>query len=176
MNIINRSILAGAVVIAAISASGARADVIINVNGTQEADDTTNTFASFVGTVGGFNINSITASGVNAVGWNGDLLDVGTLDISSAGSGALTILVTETGLSLAGAQEIFGSTFTGVLSNITATRSFFLDPTNNGLETDSLGSVTGASGVFSNLESLSGPFSLTEEIDLTANAEGAKLS
>lgn len=163
------------------------ATLVINVGGTTEATDATNTFASFsCGTSGnpcpattdGFNINNLAVSGVNAFGASGELFDLSSLNISTSGNGTLRILVTETGLN-EGASAGFIGAFTGQLTNgITATRSIFLDTTNSGLETTLLGSTTTGTGSFNSTQSLSGLFSLTEEINLTAplNAGGATLS
>jgi hypothetical protein len=151
------------------------ADLIIKVDGVIKATDTTNTFASFVGAVGSFNINAINVAGIAAFGGSGELFDNASLDISTSGSGALTILVTETNLT-AGTAAGFGVNFTGLLSNIDATRSIFLDTTNSGLETILLGSTTSGNASFSSIQSLSGAFSLTERITLVAQGPGAKLS
>jgi hypothetical protein len=171
-----RGMITAAVLAAALAwASMAHANLIIKVNGTTEATDPTNTLASFSGSVGNFNINQITAVGVNAFGGNGTLLDLGSLNVNSTGSGSLTILVTETNLSAGSAANFVGA-FTGTLTNMTVTRSIYLDPTNSGLETNLLGSTTGGTGSFASQRSLSGLFSLTEEIDLTATGAGALLS
>jgi hypothetical protein len=153
----------------------ARAELIIKVNGTTEATDPTNSFTSFAGGVGGFNINTITMTGVTSFGGNGTLVDNGSLNISSAGRGSLTILLTETDLTL-GSFARFTGVFSGTLTNATATRSFYVDPTDSGLLTDLLGSTTTADGSFAKELGLSGPFSLTEEITVTATGRGATLS
>ena len=178
MNLLRHTISAGALAIALTVASQAHADLIITANGTQESTDPTNTFTSFSGSVGSFNINLISGTGVNAFGGNGNLLDVGSLNISTSGSGGLTVLVTETNLSLGSGSFTFNLDFTGTLTNLTATRSIFLDAGNgaNALTT-LLGSTTSGNFITASLpQSLTGPFSLTEEIVLTATGPGATLS
>ncbi len=152
----------------------AHAALTISVDG-MSASVPTNTFASFMGSVGTFNINNVTMTGVDSFGGNGMLVDNGSLNISSSGTGSLTIVLTETDLNL-GSFGAFTAEFSGMLTNATATRSFYIDPTNSGLLTDLLGSTTTASGTFSRDLSLSGPFSLTEEILPTATGRGAILS
>lgn len=178
MNLLRNTISASALAIALTAASQAHANLIITVNGTQEATDPTNTSASFSGAVGSFNINSITAAGVTAFGGSGELLDLSSLNISTTGSGTLKILVTETNLNLGSGSFVFSLDFSATLTNITATRSIFLDAGNGAnVETTLLGSTTGTNLLVASLpQSLTGPFSLTEEINLTANGEGAKLS
>jgi hypothetical protein len=155
--------------------SQARADLIITVNGVTKATDPTNTFANFVGSVGGFNINNISMAGVGSFAGNPMLVDNGSMNISSAGSGSLTILLSETNLTL-GAMARFEGAFTGTVTNASVTRSFYVDPTNAGLLTDLLGSTSAGGGSFSQIVALSGPFSLTEQIVLTATGAGATLS
>jgi hypothetical protein len=152
----------------------ARAALIIKVDG-MTVSSPTNDIASFVGGVGTFNINAITMTGVDSFAGNGTLVDNGSLDISSSGKGTLTILLTETDLT-AGSFGAFSGDFSGTITNATATRSFYVDPTNSGLLTDLLGSTTAADETFTKGLDLSGPFSLTEEIIVTANGKGATLS
>ena len=168
-------VLAVAVSITAASSLPASATLIIKANGLTVASDPTNTFASFSGPEGTFNINNLSVVGVGALTFP-DLIDTSALDISSTGSGTLTLLFIETNLS-AFSPAKFLSEFSGTLSKIAVTRSYFLDTTNLGLETILLGSTTtGNALVLSAQQTLSGPFSVTEEIDLTALAAGAKLS
>jgi hypothetical protein len=165
----------GALALALTMVPEAKADLTVSANGTTVASDPSNTVASFNGSIGTFNINIVSAVGVNAFAGNGTLLDVGALDVSSSGAGTLTLKITETNLSLGSSAEFF-STFTGTLNNLTATRSIYLDTTNSGLETILLGSTTTGSGSGDVLHSLSGLFSITEEIDITATGLGALLS
>ncbi|HET7880105.1 MAG TPA: hypothetical protein VFL55_04410 [Acetobacteraceae bacterium] len=159
----------------AISAQQAHANLIISVNGTQEATDPTNTFATFTGAVGSFNLNTISMVGLSAFGGNGTLVDNGSLNISTSGAGTLNIKLTET--NLAGASTIpFSGLFTGTMTNATVSRSFYVDPTNAGLMTTLLGSTTTSGGSFFDSVHLSGPYSLTEYISITATGPGATLS
>jgi hypothetical protein len=171
-----KSISVAAAVLSLTVGAAAHADLIITVNGTTVATDTTNTFAGFSGSIGSFNINNIFTAGVNAFGDSGELIDVQSLDISTAGSGTLTLIVTETNLSgIVSAQ--FNAAFSALSNNISVTRSFFLDPTNTGLEGTLLGTTTGLDVTFTSASlTLSGPFALVEKIDVTALGRGAKLS
>jgi hypothetical protein len=162
---------------AALVGTQAHANLIVSVNGAVEAaTDTTNATTGFTGTVGGFNINNLFLTGVSAFGGNGLLLDVTSLDVSTSGTGTLKLLFTETNLT-GPSPEIFTTLFSAVLANVGVTRSVFLDTTNSGLETTLLGTSNTASGEFSSAPiAVSGPFSLVEEIDLTALGAGATLS
>lgn len=188
MNTFRKSVLASAVVLGLGLSASARADLIISANGTQLADDTTNTFASYTCSstctnFGGFNINNITATGVGATSTSGDLLDVGALDVATTNGGQLKLLVTETNLTGSGAAQ-FLAAFSATITNANVTRSFYIDPTNGGAEGTLLGATSGAfgaststsSGALSAAINLTGPFSLTEEIDIAALGNGAKLS
>ncbi len=155
----------------ALAAGTANATLIINVNGTDQSTDPTNYFTSFAGAVGDWNIVSTTFAGVNSLGGGNELADVGTLAISTNGNGApLTLKFTETGLSgdVPGTL-VFNSNFSSsTLTNLSVTRSFYLDPLNGGAETYLLGSTTGANlDVLSAPYVLTGPYSIVEEIDLT---------
>lgn len=188
---IRQSLAACAVALLAQFASAplAQANLAISfgsLGSTPVATDPSNTFTNFScssapgGTpcpaaTAGFNINNIAVSGANAFGGSGILFDLSSLNISSSGTGSLQIFVTETNLT-AGSSADFLGTFTGQLSNLSATRSIFLDTTNVGLETTLLGSTTTGTGSFNSIRSVSGLFSLTEEIDLTASGVGALLS
>lgn len=169
-------------VLATISATSAQATITISVNGTTEGiPDTTNSGTLFSGTVDTWTIESIGALGAASFGGNGELFDVGTLEVSSSSTAppTLYIRVTETDLTTAGATAVFEAVLSGLLNNIKVTNTLYLDTTNAGLESISLGSVTGTNNFlssFSSLESLSGPFSLTDEIDLTWTGQGASLS
>jgi hypothetical protein len=55
--------------------------------------------------------------------------------------------LTETNLNL-GSFGAFTGQFTGMLTNATVSRSFYIGPTNDGLLTDLLGSTTTGSGSF----------------------------
>jgi hypothetical protein len=176
MTIFRTALLAGGFALLA-SAGTARATLIIAIDGTTEAGaDPSNTLASFSGAVGGFNINRINVAGVAAFGGSGEVFDLSSLDISTFGSGTLTIDVTETGLTALPPDTISGI-FSGSISNAAVTRSIYLDTTDAGLETTLLGSTTAAGGSFSYEQAaVTGPFSITEEIHLTAEGWGATLS
>lgn len=162
--------------IGTIFAGTAHATLMITVNGTTEAIDTTNTSASFFGTVGSFAINLIGAVGVNGYGGSGELFDLSSMNVSTTGSGTLTIDVTETGLTAITPDTLTGM-FTGQFNRASVTRSIYLDTTNSGLQTTLLGSTTTGDGSFAvQQSSLTGPFSITEQIDITALARGATLS
>jgi hypothetical protein len=165
-----------ALVVCAGLSTQAHATLVITVNGSIAATDPTNSFASYSGAIGAWNINQIHMVGVNSFGGNGTLTDNSSLNVSTNGQGgSLTILLTETGLT-ANAPSTFLSTFTGQLTNATATRSFYIDPTNNGLLTTLLGSTLLGNETFAQVLNLPGAFSLTEQIVLTANGVGAYLS
>jgi hypothetical protein len=155
----------------------ARASLIININSSPVATQAANTSLTFSapGPINGFDVNSITMVGVNTFGGSGELVDNSSLNVSTNGTGSLTILLTETNLSL-GTAASFTSLFSALISNATVTRSFYVDPLNNGALTTLLGSTTGTGGSFTKNVSLSGPFSLTEQILITAKGAGAKLS
>ena len=177
MNLLRHTISAGALAIALTVASQAHANLIITINGSQVANDPTNTSAVFVGPVAPFNINIVAGTGVNAFFGSGELLDVSSNNTSN-GAGSLKIQITETNLTLGSGSFVFNLDFTGTLTGLTATRSIFLDAANGvNAETTLLGSTTSGNLVVSSLpQSLSGLFSLTEEIDLTATAAGNSLS
>ena len=157
-------------------AGTAHATLVISVDGSTKASDASNTFASFSGSVGGFNINSVNVSGVTTFGGSGQLFDLSSIDISTLGSGTLTIEVTETGLTTLAPNTISG-VFSGWINNAAVTRSFYLDTTNAGLETTLLASTTSTNTSFSSQQqSPAGPFSITEQIDITALGAGAILS
>jgi hypothetical protein len=157
------------------AATNANASLIITANGTTLATDTTNTFATYSGPIGSFNINTFSVAGVNAFGNSGELFDLSSLNISTSGAGTLNIVVTETNLS-AGSLASFFASFSGQISNASVTRSFYIDTANTGSNTTLLGTTTGTSGDFSLTAPLNGLFSLTEVISISANGAGAKLS
>jgi hypothetical protein len=150
-------------------------NLIILANVVSEATVAIHMMANFRGVLGTFNVNTITLAGADVLA-PGDLFDVGTLDISTAGTGTLHLVLTET--NLAGSAVLsFLSTFSATLTNASVTRSFFLDSTNAGLETTALGSTTLADASFnSGAISLPGMFSLVEDITITATGLGTKLS
>ena len=98
------------------------------------------------------------------------ILDLTSLDITSAAGGILTAKVTETGFSSTHAGEIFISSITGVFVNSSATMSTYLDATNAPFGMGTLLS----SGLVNNQSDavvvpvVSGPYSLTEVLTITA--------
>jgi PEP-CTERM motif len=171
--------VASVATIAALAVTAPRAHAALFVyadgNATPIASSASNTTTQFDGSIGTFNINFIAALGVDSFGGSGEILDVSSLDVSSTGSGSLTLLITETDLT-SGTAAMFSGLFSGSINNASVSRAFYLDPTNSGLLTDLLGSAVGASGTFSQSEALSGPYSVTEAITVTATGRGAQLS
>jgi hypothetical protein len=177
MGNLRTSLMAAAFGVAAFASTQANATLTITVAGTPESTDATNTFTNFssIATINGFNITNLALTGINAFGGNGELMDVSSLEVSTSGAGSLTLLFTETGLT--GSPEVFNTAFTAALTNISVTRDLFLDKTNGGNLTTLLYSTTGANADLSSIpETMSGPYSLTEEIILTATGAGATLS
>ncbi len=180
--------MAAAFATAAIIAPEAHATLTINAGGsvgaggvisggTIEGTDTTNTFAAAGPvSIGGFNINMLSITGVNAFGGNGTLMDVGALDISTGGSGTLDLFFVETNLTDHDPISLIAN-FTANTSNISVTRTLYFDPTNTGSESDLVLTTTGANGAVTSppLE-YDGQFALVEEIVLTATGPGATLS
>jgi len=168
-------IFAGAIAAAAaLSAVPANADLIIKFDGTTVATDSANDFTSYTcnacGPTGNWNIVSLTLAGIDSLG-DPDLMDSGTLAISTNGKGKpITLTFTETNLSDGSPGTFnFQSNFSSSsLTNINVTRSFYLDPTDSGLQTDLLGQTTVANqDVFSSFYTLTGPYSVTEVINLS---------
>jgi hypothetical protein len=154
----------------------AHANLIFTANGTIESTVLSNSFGGFAASVGAFNINNVFATGVTALGGGPDLLQVSNIDLSTTGAGTLQLLITETNLS--GASPLtFVSAFSGLSNNVTFSRSFYLDTTNAGLQSKLLGTSTGLNAVFnSGPLAVSGPFSLTELINIKATGKGAILN
>jgi hypothetical protein len=185
-------ILAATVVVATSLTFASTANATLTISASSGADslsatDPTNTLASVSGGAGAFKVNQINSAGVGAFGGSGELFDLGTLDISNGvspdvptkgGNNQLTISVTETGLTLSSLTATLFGDFTGSITNATVTRSIYLDTTNKGLATTLLGSTTGSgdSPYALVVAGLTGPFSLTENITITATGPGAKLS
>jgi hypothetical protein len=105
-------------------------------------------------------------------------MDDGQFDVNTFGSGSISIFLTETYLTGSQIINFFGQFSATQLTNMTATRSFWIDPNNGGAEVTKLGFTTGSTGSFSSLQDLSlhARYSLTEEIDLTATGPGATIS
>ena len=169
-----KSVTIAAMAVAGIAlAPVAKANIIISVDGVRQVDRGGNGFASVQGSFGNFNISSTGVSGVAAFGGSGELIDVGSMDISTTGAGTLTVDVTETGLTAPGLAS-FTSAFSGEISNASVTRAFFADPADAGARTVALGSTTSTGGGASTLADFTAPYSLTEVITVTA--AGAILS
>ncbi len=163
--------------IALAGAVPAHADLIIKANGVTVASSANNDFTSFVGSVGSFNINVLSAIGVDSLPGTGILMDNGSLSVSSSGAGTLVITFIQTDLTSASATQSFFGEFSAVsLTNMTATRSFYADATNNGLATTLLGTTSGANASYSSAPvALSGLYSITEVVSITALGGGAAL-
>ena len=172
----------GALVVAGFAVP-AQADLIIKVNGVTKASDLTdNDSVSFNSVVANYNLN-IGLLGADILA-PGDLFDTGVSALLVKGhtTGSIDITLTETNLS-AGAIMNVMALLSGDVTSADVTRTLWLDPTNHGLESIDLGSVNSncgpnctSGGTFADLEHLSGLFSLTEDISITAKGRGALLS
>ena len=158
------------------TAANANATLTIKA-GSLTASDPTNTSASVSGATGsGWNSNNIFVSGAASFGGSGEIFDLSNFNLSQGGNAPdLTITVTETDLKTTSPLSFFGE-FSATLTNATAIRSFYFDPTNSGLTTTLLGSTTSAGGTFSASELFTGTYSITEVIVVHATGNGAKLS
>jgi PEP-CTERM motif len=173
----NNTIRAVGLVAALAVTSAAHASLMIYANGGLIATDPTNTVANYSGSIGNFNINTLSAAGVNAFGGNGELMDISSLSISTIGTGSLSLAFVQTGLTATGASQAFQLDFSALINNASVTRSFYLDALNGGAQTTLLGQITGTTGSWLSAPvALSGPFSLTEVISISAKGAGAKLS
>ena len=167
--------IVGALALALLT-SQAHANLIVSADGTREASKAANTSLTSSFMAGGFNVNDIDVVGVTDFASSGQLVDIGALDVSTPGSGSLTIDVTETHLT-AGTGTQFATDFTGQIQGASVTRAIYLDTSDEGLTSTLLGSTTSADASYlSSVEKLTGEFSLTEAITITANEAGAKLS
>jgi hypothetical protein len=179
MSIFKKSLAASAAVLGLALASQAQAKLVINIDGADVATALANnvvTFADFTNVYDGFNINQLTIVGVNTFGNSGELMDNQTLDIASgAGATTLTIKLTQTDLTAAAGAVLSGK-FSGTIANANVTREFWLDPTNSGALTTSIGSTSAENYSFSYNGPPGGLFSLVEYITITATGAGAKLS
>lgn len=169
-------LLAAAAVASLALAPVAEAAITIKANGVTVASDPTNLNATFVGAVGGFNINVINSAGVNAFAGNGTLMENASVNIATAGTGTLTLELIQTDLSLPGATAEFSALFTGLITNAAVSRAFYIDTANTGAAATLLGATAVGNESFSTAVALSGLFSLTEVITITANGPGAALS
>lgn len=170
-------LLAGVALAGLALAPAAEAAITIVANGNTVATDPSNTVAAFNGAIGGFNINFITSAGVNAFGGNGVLMDNGSLNIATNSVGSLlTLVITQTDISLASGLTSFETIFTGTITNATVSRSWFFDADNTGAQATLLGTTNVGNAVFAGQGTVNGLFSLTEVITVTASGLGAILS
>lgn len=155
----------------------AQAALIIKADGVTVASSPTNGFTGFNGTIGSFEVNDLDLVGVNSFGGSGTLMDVGSLNVSATGAGSLVLEFIQTDLSALAGPLSFGITFSGILDNVTVTRSFYADTTNSGLATTLLATTTGDNASFHSAPvMISGPYSITEVITITATGIGAMVS
>ncbi len=181
-----KSAIIGLLGLAAFATVPAKADLIISCTGQTGcgtlATDTSNTFASFSGTLGFFTINQLNAIGVNGTGGN-PLLGISAIDVANTGAHGpqtLTINITETNLSSLGTLANFLMNWGSSQVNATVDRAFYVDATNSGLhgaaqfldDFATSGSNFAQSKNSSVLKSLSGQFSVTEIITITINGLG----
>ncbi|MGH6876180.1 MAG: PEP-CTERM sorting domain-containing protein [Rhizomicrobium sp.] len=154
MTQLRTTLVIAALGIAALASSPARADLYIFVGGVQVSDnqdvdngvviDTnpSNSSASYTCTAScaaslGWTINSLSVTGVDDPLPLGELFDADNMEVShQRGSSTLTLEMAETGLTAAGVngfESIFKGTLTG---DISATRTFYIDPDNGTSLTD----------------------------------------
>jgi hypothetical protein len=169
------SITAAAALLGLALSAQSHANLMISVNGSNVTTVGANTSAIFTGPISGWTISNLALAGADSFAGNGTLLDFQVQEIAG-GSGTLKLILTETGLSGASPLQVTGN-FSGSLIGLTATRTFWLDTTNAGLETTQLGTTNvGAAAFTSGVFPLSGMYSIVEEIDITALANGDLLS
>jgi hypothetical protein len=127
-------------------------------------------FANFSGKIGDFSAKIEEGIGFPAIGASSDpILDLTSVDLTSKAGGTLTVFLTETGLSAATAEE-FLSAITGIYVNSSAVMSTYLDEKDKPFGKATLlssGLLDNQSDLVS-LPDLSGPFSLTEVVTITA--------
>ena len=181
-------LMAAALGIAGLASAPAHANLIVGCSGQAGCSMnlvtvTNNTVLDYgPATFGQFAITNLIATGVtDCVG--GCLLDIHNMDVHASGTGTFNIFITETNLTGATFDKFLAAmsaTITTLTGGMTDTRTFYFDPSNLGGLTDLLGSDSGScnksvcseAGNFSKLETLSGDFSLTEEISITAKRAG----
>lgn len=163
--------------IALVGTLPAKAELIIRANGATVASSSNNDVATFLGSVGTFNVNLVATFGVDLFSGNGTLMDNASVNVSSTGVGTLLLEFIQTDLASASASLAFGMSFTGNIVGAAVVRSFYADATNAGLTATLLGTTTlGNATIASAPVALGGPFSLTEVISITALQPGAFLS
>jgi hypothetical protein len=148
------------------------------VGATVEGTDPTNTIVAPGNfSIDGFNINSLTLLGVSAFGGNGLLMDVGSLNVSTSGTGSLSLFFIETGLTGASPVVLSAAFTASDFADIAVTRSIYFDPTDTGTESQLMLTSTGTGGSVYNVPfDFDGTYALIEEIDLTALGPGATLN
>lgn len=170
----------------AVMASGpARAELILQVNGSQGScttcDDPSNNDVSWNGgNVAGWNIKSISASGVNQFFGSGELLDLSNFEIDNTSSNAsITIGLTETDLTAGQAIQMF-SNYSGTItgSDITISRTLYLDTGNVAFGQQITVSQTNAANAqfWKSIAVNGNPFSITEVISISAGTAGDSIS
>jgi hypothetical protein len=155
----------------------AQAEIVIRISdGVQtktRTDHKISGFAAFSGAVGNFDVKVEEGVGFPAVGSpSNPILDLTSLDLTSVSGGTLTVSLTETGFSTATAEE-FLSTITGIYVNSSAEMSTYLGPKDKPFGKAMLlstGLVDNQSDLVS-FPALSGPFSLTEVLTITADPD-----
>lgn len=177
MNALRYTCVVTALVISIGLAHQARADLEVMVTDGIHAPGTANDSAtpgsaSYSGTIGNFDVKITEGTGFPVIGSpSNPILDLTSLDITSAAGGTLTAEVTETGFTSTYAGEIFLSEITGVYVNSSATMNTYLDTTNADF---GMGTPL-SSGLFDNQSGtvsapvVSGAYSLTEVITISAN-------
>ena len=179
---ISKALMMGAVLAAGLATS-AQADLIIKVNGTTQGTKSKDKSLDITNTFGLFDVTSLAEKGYLNLA-PGSLLDTAADVGFNPGKGKKTIsfALTEKDLTAAPHSD-FSVLFTGDVTNADVTRTFYLDPTDKGKLTIDLGSITSdckktclSDASFLDLEHLTGKFSLTETITMTALGRGALLS
>jgi hypothetical protein len=189
MKAIHTSLIIAALGMAALAGSPARAELIIEVNGStagcSTCTDTSDTSVSWNGiNPVGWNISSYDVKGYNSFFGSGELFNLSTLDITNmGGTHSVTLEATETNIS--GAASIvhlltaFADNGKNLLNPGGMTTTIYLDPNNAAFgTTDILGTVSGngtftLSKNFKDAEAIVGDYSLTEIITISAKLKGA---
>jgi len=181
MKMVRSYIVAAGLGLAALATTPAHANLIVYCtvatgcggSGSPLATSSTNTIADYVGggTFGAFTLDQVAIVGQLDAG--GNLADTANLDLSASKSGSINLFLTETNLT-AGTAAQFLMNFTGNSNGFTETRTFYLDKTNLGGTEITLGSCSSGTCALESslLESLSGDFSITEEISITSTGSG----
>lgn len=176
MNGLGKSLALAAMAIAAGYADNADAGIFLSATdgvSTVTANDLGSPgIASYNGAIGNFTTSISIGAGFPAVGSPAaPVLDLTTLDLTTGtAGGTLTVSLSETGFTTKTAATLFLSSITGVYNNSSAVMSTYFDTTNTPFGTGSLlsgGLANNQTGVAS-VPSISGPYSLTEILVITA--------